>query len=36
MKDELVLTKVNGKINGKAKSNGNGHGRIEIKDFELF
>lgn len=36
MKDELVLTKVNGKINGNAKTNGNGHGRIEIKDFELF
>lgn len=36
MKDELVLTKVNGKINGNAKNNGNGHGRIEIKDFELF
>jgi GTP cyclohydrolase I len=36
MKDELVLTKVNGKTNGNAKINGNGHGRIEIKDFELF
>lgn len=36
MKDELVLTKVNGTINGNAKTNGNGHGRIEIKDFELF
>lgn len=36
MKDESVLTKVNGKINGNAKTNGNGHGRIEIKDFELF
>lgn len=36
MKDELVLTKVNGKTNGSAKINGNGHGRIEIKDFELF
>jgi GTP cyclohydrolase I len=36
MKDELVLTKVNGKTNGNARINGNGHGRIEIKDFELF
>ena len=36
MKDELVLTKVNGKTNGSAKISGNGHGRIEIKDFELF
>lgn len=36
MKDELVLTKVNGKTNGSSKIGGNGHGRIEIKDFELF
>lgn len=36
MQDELILKKVNGKTNGKAKINGNGHGKIEIKDFELF
>ena len=36
MKDELIFTKVNGKTNGNAKINGNGNGRIEIQDFELF
>jgi GTP cyclohydrolase I len=36
MKDELILTKVNGKTNGSAKINGNGHRTLEIKDFELF
>ncbi len=35
MKDEMLLTKVNGKINGKSKVNGNGHDTIEIHDFEL-
>ncbi len=32
MRDELILTKVNGKTNG----NGNGHRTIDIHDFELF
>jgi len=36
MKDELILTKVNGKTNGSAKINGNGHGTLEIQDFDLF
>ena len=36
MKDELILTKVNGKTNGSAKINGNGHGTLEIHDFDLF
>jgi GTP cyclohydrolase I len=36
MKDELILTKVNGKINGSAGINGNGKHRIEIQDFDLF
>ena len=36
MKDELILTKVNGKINGSAGINGNGKRTIEIQDFELF
>ncbi len=38
MKDELILTKVNGKTNSSAKVNGNGNGRgtIDIYDFELF
>ena len=36
MKDELVLTKVNGKINGSAGINENGKRTIEIQDFELF
>ena len=36
MKDELVLTKVNGKINGSTGMNGNGKRTIEIQDFELF
>ena len=36
MKDEMILTKVNGKTNGHAKINGNGHGTLEIQDFELF
>lgn len=34
MKDELILTKVNGKTNG--HTNGNGHRTIDIHDFELF
>lgn len=36
MKDELILTKVNGKINGSAGINGNGKRTIEIQDFDLF
>ncbi len=36
MKDELILTKVNGKINGNAGINGNGKRTIEIQDFDLF
>ena len=36
MKDELILTKVNGKINCNAGINGNGKRTIEIQDFELF
>jgi GTP cyclohydrolase IA len=36
MKDELILTKVNGIINGSAGINGNGKRTIEIQDFELF
>ena len=36
MNDELILTKVNGKINGNAGFNGNGKRTIEIKDFDLF
>lgn len=36
MKDEMILTKVNGKLNGNAAINGNGKHRIEIQDFELF
>lgn len=36
MKDELILTKVNGKINGSTGINGNGKRTIEIQDFELF
>jgi GTP cyclohydrolase IA len=36
MRDELILTKVNGKTNGSAGMNGNGKNRIEIQDFELF
>ncbi len=36
MKDELVLKKVNGKINGSAGINGNGKRTLEIQDFELF
>jgi len=36
MKDELILTKVNGKTNGSAKINGNGHRTLEIQDFDLF
>jgi GTP cyclohydrolase IA len=36
MKDELILTKVNGKINGSAEINGKGKRTIEIQDFELF
>ena len=36
MNDELILTKVNGKINGSAGFNGNGKRTIEIKDFDLF
>lgn len=36
MKDELILTKVNGKINGNTGINGNGKRTIEIQDFELF
>lgn len=36
MKDELILTKVNGKINGSAGINGNGKRKIEIQDFDLF
>lgn len=34
MKDELILTKVNGKTNG--HTNGNGHRTIDIHDYELF
>jgi GTP cyclohydrolase I len=34
MKDEMILTKVNGKTNG--HKNGNGHRTIDIHDFELF
>ena len=34
MKDEMILTKVNGKTN--AHKNGNGHRTIDIRDFELF
>ncbi|MGE0020243.1 MAG: GTP cyclohydrolase I FolE [Draconibacterium sp.] len=36
MRDELILTKVNGKTNGHANGNGNGHRTIDIQDFELF
>jgi len=36
MNDELILTKVNGKINGSAGINGNGKRTIEIQDFDLF
>ena len=36
MKDELILTKVNGKTNGHTNGNGNGHRTLEIQDFELF
>lgn len=36
MRDEMILTKVNGKTNGSAIINGNGHRTLEIKDFELF
>ncbi|KAF0236141.1 MAG: GTP cyclohydrolase [Prolixibacteraceae bacterium] len=36
MKDEIILSKVNGKINGSGGINGNGKRTIEIKDFELF
>jgi GTP cyclohydrolase IA len=36
MRDELILTKVNGKINGNAGINGNGKRTIEIQDFDLF
>lgn len=36
MRDELILTKVNGKTNGHTNGNGNGHRTIDIHDFELF
>ncbi len=36
MQDEIIFKKVNGKTNGTAKVNGNGHSTIEIEDFELF
>ncbi len=36
MRDELILTKVNGKLNGSSHSNGNGKHTIDIHDFELF
>ncbi len=36
MRDELFLTKVNGKTNGHTNGNGNGHRTIDIHDFELF
>lgn len=36
MNDELILTKVNGKINGSAGINGNVKRTIEIQDFDLF
>ena len=36
MNDELILTKVNGKINGSSGFNGNGKRTIEIQDFDLF
>ncbi len=36
MRDELILTKVNGKIKGSAGINGNGKRTLEIQDFELF
>ena len=34
MKDEMILTKVNGKTN--RHKNGNGHRTIDIHDFDLF
>ncbi len=36
MKDEMILTKINGKTNSSSKINGNGHRMLEIQDFELF
>lgn len=36
MKDELILTRVNGKTNGYSSVNGNGGKTIDIHDFELF
>ena len=36
MRDELILTKVNGKTNGHTNGNGKGNRTIDINDFELF